>query len=91
LVGKDHHHDAVWRAKALEIGCSGRRCHDLQFTPPRYLVTCERRCWVGTAERRRRGMVCTRCRGKIIYLTYTEDRWKSERAKSSHREQGGQS
>jgi predicted SprT family Zn-dependent metalloprotease len=91
LVGKAHHHDAVWRAKALAIGCSGRRCHDLQFTPPRYLVTCERGCWVGTAERRRRGMVCTRCRGKIMYLTYTEERWNSERAKSSHREQGGQS
>ncbi len=45
LVGKAHHHDDVWRAKALEIGCSGRRCHDLQFTPPRYLVTCERGCW----------------------------------------------
>lgn len=89
LVGKAHHHDDVWRAKALAIGCSGRRCHNLQFTPPRYLVTCERGCWVGTAERRRRGMVCTRCQGKIMYLTSTEERWNSERAKSSHREQAG--
>jgi predicted SprT family Zn-dependent metalloprotease len=91
VVGKDHHHDAVWRAKAVEIGCTGRRCHDLQFTPPRYLMKCERGCWVGTAERRRRGMVCRRCRGKILYQTYTEERWNSERAKSSHREQGGPS
>ncbi|GAA4406637.1 hypothetical protein GCM10023168_21850 [Fodinibacter luteus] len=26
LVGPVHGHDAVWRAKALEIGCSGERC-----------------------------------------------------------------
>ncbi|HEX6056605.1 MAG TPA: SprT-like domain-containing protein, partial [Intrasporangium sp.] len=26
LVGPGHGHDAVWRAKALAIGCSGQRC-----------------------------------------------------------------
>lgn len=26
VVGPRHGHDAVWRAKALEIGCSGERC-----------------------------------------------------------------
>lgn len=26
LVGPQHGHDAVWRAKALAIGCSGERC-----------------------------------------------------------------
>ena len=26
LVGPQHGHDAVWRAKAREIGCSGERC-----------------------------------------------------------------
>lgn len=83
LVGKEHRHDEVWRAKALQIGCSGRRCHDLQFTPPRYIVKCEHNCWVATAERRRRGVVCTRCRGTVVYLTYTEERWNSESAKSA--------
>src|SRR5262245_27383197 len=29
LVGRTHHHDDVWRAKAVEIGGSGRRCHEL--------------------------------------------------------------
>lgn len=83
LVGKEHGHDEVWRAKALQIGCSARRCHDLQFTPPRYIVKCEQNCWVATAERRRRGVVCTRCRGKVLYLTYTEERWHSESAKAA--------
>ena len=63
LVGKAHHHDDVWRTKALAIGCSGRRCHELQFTPPRYIIQCERGCWVTTAERRRRNMSCRRCHG----------------------------
>jgi predicted SprT family Zn-dependent metalloprotease len=26
LVGQQHYHDAVWLAKAREIGCSGERC-----------------------------------------------------------------
>ena len=78
LVGKEHNHDAVWRAKAIEIGCSGNRCHDLQFTLPRYLVKCQNHCWVATAERQRRGSICTKCHGKVLYLTYTEDRWKQE-------------
>jgi len=91
LVGQQHHHNAVWRAKAVEIGCTGRRCHDLQFTPPRYLMKCERGCWVGAAERRRRGMVCRQCRGKILYLPYMEERWNRESALSSQREQGGPS
>jgi predicted SprT family Zn-dependent metalloprotease len=80
LVGKAHHHDDVWRTKALAIGCSGRRCHDLQFTPPRYIVQCERGCWVTTAERRRRHVLCQRCRGTLVYHTYTDERWQRTQA-----------
>ena len=80
LVGKAHNHDDVWRAKAMAIGCSGRRCHELQFTPPRYIVQCERGCWVTTAERRRRHVICSRCRGALIYQTYTEERWQRTQA-----------
>jgi predicted SprT family Zn-dependent metalloprotease len=83
LVGKAHQHDEVWRVKALAIGGSGRRCHDVQFTPPRYIVTCERRCWVATAERRKRGVICKQCRGTIVYETYTADRWQRMRSVSS--------
>lgn len=32
LVGVHHHHDAVWRAKAVEIGCNGDRCSNNAVT-----------------------------------------------------------
>ena len=76
LVGKAHGHDQVWQAKAVALGCSGRRCHDVQFTPPRYIVTCANACWVTTAERRQRGAVCRTCHGPVRYTTYTEHRWQ---------------
>ncbi len=70
LVGKNYNHDAVWRTKAKEIGCSGERAHRLTFSPPRYHVTCENGCWKRTAERRNRRLVCRTCRGKLIYSPY---------------------
>jgi predicted SprT family Zn-dependent metalloprotease len=70
LVGKQHNHDAVWKAKAREIGCSGERTHRLVFSLPRYHVTCENRCWKHTAERRQRRLVCRTCGGKLVYTPY---------------------
>ena len=38
-----HHHDSVWRAKALEIGCDGNRCYssDEVVTPEsKYIAKC---------------------------------------------------
>lgn len=70
LVGKKHHHDAVWKRTAKEIGCSGERCHRLVFSPPRYHVTCENRCWKHTAERRNRRLICRTCGGKLVYSPY---------------------
>jgi predicted SprT family Zn-dependent metalloprotease len=77
LVGRQHHHDAVWQAAARRIGGSGRRCHDVRFTPPRYIVRCRNGCWVATAERRRRNVVCRTCHGEILYQTFTEQRWQA--------------
>jgi predicted SprT family Zn-dependent metalloprotease len=28
LVGPEHGHDRVWRAKAIELGCDGKRCYE---------------------------------------------------------------
>ena len=70
LVGKKHNHDPVWEAKAKEIGCSGERTHRLIFSPPRYHVSCENRCWKQTAERRNPRLVCRTCGGKVVYAPY---------------------
>jgi len=32
LVGSRHGHNAVWRAKAIEIGCDGQRCYTQKNT-----------------------------------------------------------
>lgn len=70
LVGKKHNHDAVWKAKAREIGCSGERTHQLQFAAPRWFITCENRCWTHTAQRRNTRLICRKCGSKLIYTPY---------------------
>lgn len=85
LVGKKHNHDAVWRAKAQEIGSSGERCHDSRFCPPRYIIACRNGCWSATAERRRRNVICRTCRGEIVYQTYTEQRWQESQDSKDNR------
>jgi predicted SprT family Zn-dependent metalloprotease len=85
LVGPRHNHDAAWRAKAIEIGSSGERCHALRFAPPRYIVSCRNGCWSATAERRRRNVVCKHCKGEIVYQTYTTERWERQQLKRKDR------
>lgn len=70
LVGKKHGHNAIWKTKAREIGCSGERCHRLRFVPPRYTVRCENDCWTHTADRQDTRLICRRCGGTLIYLPY---------------------
>lgn len=72
LIGKKHHHNAVWKTKAQAIGCSGERCHHLVFSPPRYNVTCENQCWTHTAERCNPKLICRTCSGKLIYSDFTQ-------------------
>jgi len=70
IVGKKHNHDAVWKAKAMEIGCSGERTHRLEFSPPKWTVRCENDCWSHTAHRRNHRLVCRTCGGKLVYSAY---------------------
>jgi predicted SprT family Zn-dependent metalloprotease len=43
LVGPKHGHDWVWRRKAIEIGCDGKRCYSSETTntvESRYIAIC---------------------------------------------------
>ena len=68
IVGKAHNHDAIWTAKAREIGCTGERTHAVRHTVARWTGEC------GCAQRwfRQRlsrsianGARCPRCQGEI--------------------------
>jgi len=67
LVGRHHHHDAVWQAKARELGCSARRCHTLSFAEPSVIARCASGCFAVGKHRRRRHMRCRRCGAPVLY------------------------
>lgn len=72
VVGASHGHDRVWRAKAIEIGCDGKRCYDadaVKEPPAPWRGTCP---GCGQEVQRHRltekakGGACARCcRGKF--------------------------
>lgn len=63
LVGPQHGHDAAWRAKAREIGCSGERC--VSPDSPRVPGDWSGRCPAGHEKTRHRAptrlMSCGEC------------------------------
>lgn len=67
IVGIEHQHDAVWTATNLRLGGDGKRCHEVEHTPPRWMG----RCGCGNRfprhrlSRRARTGVCPKCRGRI--------------------------
>ena len=86
LVGPDQGHGPVWQAKAREIGCSARRCHEVEFSQPLYIVRCRNGCFTQTANRRRRRVVCSTCGGSVDYSTYLRERWNRESAATARRD-----
>ena len=69
LVGPKHGHDAVWKATARRIGCSGRVTHDIDFSTARWILTCSTCGWRVPRMRRQRGLVCTECGGSVEFQT----------------------
>jgi predicted SprT family Zn-dependent metalloprotease len=67
LVGPRHQHDAVWQAKAREIGCSARRCHAVAFSEPSLIARCVKGCFAIGRHRSRRNMRCRQCGGAVVY------------------------
>ena len=74
LAGFEHHHDAVWRNIALQIGCSGNRCHDIKFGLPRWIMFCPGRCFVTTRKRRARRRICAQCGRPVEFVDWTKER-----------------
>ena len=67
LVGPRHGHDAVWRQKAREIGCTAKRCHSLSFARARWVMTCPNGCFSVERHRRKSGLVCASCESAVVF------------------------
>ena len=75
IVGPRHNHDAVWKAKAREIGCTGERCHRVQHSTPKWVGECG--CgqqWFRQILQRRimRNRACSKCDGVIKWRRNTD-------------------
>lgn len=67
IVGPNHGHDEIWKTAARRIGCTAKRCHQVDHTPPRWRGRCE--CgqkWKRQrlSQRARTGL-CPKCNKKI--------------------------
>ncbi len=70
IVGYEHRHDDIWKAKAREIGCTAERCHQVTHTVARWVgeCGCGRRWFRQRLSRTlRRGARCTGCGGRIAW------------------------
>ena len=91
LVRINHHHDKVWRKKAIEIGCDGKRCYGNEvILPPKvdykfYITTCPKCGKESTYELKSpRRYACKACCNKFNNGKYTKKfllSWKEEGGK----------
>ena len=75
IAGAKHGHDAVWQAKAREIGCTAERCHDVTHTVARWVgeCGCGRRWFRQRLSRRLRyGAICRTCGHAIAWRWNTD-------------------
>ena len=68
LVGPHHGHDAVWRQKAREIGCTATRCHTLNFSRARWQMKCPKGCFSIERHRRKFGLICAKCKTAVKFV-----------------------
>ena len=73
LVGPSHGHNAIWRRKAREIGCSAMRCHNLIFTKARWIMTCPNGCFAVERYRRKSGLICSSCKHNVEFVPAQDD------------------
>jgi predicted SprT family Zn-dependent metalloprotease len=64
LVGVNHGHDKVWKAKALEIGCDAMRCGKAVVLPKTFVGSCPK-CSQKVYRNRRSRASCAKCSPKF--------------------------
>ena len=67
LVGHSHGHDGIWKSVALEIGCDGKRCHNLVFSTPKWNMHCPKGCFSTPRHRRKEYLICGICHSPVLY------------------------
>lgn len=66
LAGPHAHHGPVWKRIAMDLGCTGDRCHSFSFTTARYKLSCPcGKVDMYVSKLRPRGYGCKRCRGAV--------------------------
>lgn len=74
LVGDKAGHGPIWKKKAISIGCTGERCHNVTFTEPKYVMICGCKGKLRTRVRMSpyikkiqngKNIVCTGCNEKV--------------------------
>ena len=72
LVGPQHGHSQIWRKKAKEIGCDASRCHHIVFSKPKYVLTCNNRCFEVSRYRVNQSFmqskICSKCNSNLLLI-----------------------
>ena len=67
IVGPGQGHNLIWKKKAIEIGCSGKIYHDLEFSKPKWIKFCTEGCWKTKCFRKKNNLICKYCRSNVEY------------------------
>jgi predicted SprT family Zn-dependent metalloprotease len=69
LAGPRHGHDRTWRDIALQIGCDGKRCHDMELAPAKWIYRCSAGCWhVARFKRSHLNAICNKCGAACVFV-----------------------
>ncbi len=67
LIGPRNGHNYLWKKTAISIGCSGARCHQLNFIKSRWIIYCKNGCFYEERHRKKSGMICKKCKTPVNY------------------------